>query len=149
MNGSLGTGCVAAGANRTLQLMVLMLLPMAALGEAESINDLSPRELMLGRIAFMQCSACHAASGEDSAGKLGPSLYGIFGREAGSSASFSNYSPALRDAEFVWNNETMLIFLADPAALVPGNLMAFPGLADADERNMLVRYLRHITDGED
>lgn len=136
-------------AGRALQVILLSLLSIAAYGGPDGDDDLQQHELVQGRIAFLQCSACHAVSAEDDNGKLGPSLVGIFGRKAGSLAGYSNYSAALRDADFIWNPETLAAFLADPSGFVPGNLMAFAGIEDVEKRSLLVRYLRRITGTED
>ncbi len=134
---------------RALQIILILLLPVAAYGGTDKDDELEPHELVQGRIAFMQCSACHAVSAENDTGKLGPSLAGIFGRQAGSLTGYSNYSAALRDADFIWNPETIAAFLADPSGFVPGNLMAFAGIEDVEKRSLLVRYLRRITGTED
>ncbi|MFN2287316.1 MAG: cytochrome c family protein [Chromatocurvus sp.] len=131
---------------RVKHAIILLTLAIANQGALANDDEWSKRELMQGRIAFLKCRACHVVTGEDSGGKLGPSLAGVFGRVAGTARGYENYSSALRNAEFVWDAQAMDAWLADPEALVPGNLMVFPGIKDASARALLVRYLQQITD---
>lgn len=105
---------------------------------------LTDREQMRGRILFIQCRACHAVAG-DAGSKTGPSLIGVFGRQVASSPTYTGYSQQLREAGFVWDDERMDEWIASPASLVPGNLMAYAGMADPADRALLVRYLREVT----
>ena len=78
----------------------------------------------------------------------GPSLAGVLGRKAGSLASFHRYSDALKRSGIVWNEETLDAWIANPAALVPGNDMRFQGLGDAQMRHNLVAYLQAVAEGK-
>jgi nitrite reductase (NO-forming) len=91
-----------------------------------------------GRLVFRKCQACHSIE----AGKnlLGPSLAGIIGRKAGTEAGY-NYSPAMKSADIVWSPETLDKYLTDPAKLVPGNKMPFPGLKTDHDRSDVIAYL--------
>ncbi|MCC5860589.1 MAG: hypothetical protein EA417_17955 [Gammaproteobacteria bacterium] len=118
----------------------------AAAGEAEAA-PLSDRELARGRILFLQCRACHAVPGDEGE-RTGPALHGIFGQEAAAAAGFRGYSEALRTSGIVWDTELMDRWLRDPARLVPGNTMAYAGIADDQSRDLLIRYLEVITEAE-
>jgi nitrite reductase (NO-forming) len=91
-----------------------------------------------GRLVFRKCQACHSIE----AGKnmLGPSLSGIIGRKAGTEAGY-NYSPAMKSASIVWNTQTLDQYLNDPAKVVPGNKMPFPGLKTDHDRADVIAYL--------
>ena len=93
----------------------------------------------LGKRAFFRCRACHGLS-KDETYKIGPHLYGLFGRKAGSVADF-NYSPALAASGLVWDRETLGKWLENPAALVPDNTMAYAGTKDNEELEALLVYL--------
>jgi nitrite reductase (NO-forming) len=87
---------------------------------------------------FRKCQACHSI--EPGKNLLGPSLSGIIGRKAGTEAGF-NYSPAMKSADIVWNPDTLDKYLADPAKVVPGNKMPFPGLKTDHDRADVIAFL--------
>ena len=89
---------------------------------------------------FRTCIACHSMSAGEHL--TGPSLHGIFGRNAGTAPGFRRYSPALKSSGAVWDAETLDAWIADPARLVPNNWMAFAGLKDAQARADLITFLR-------
>jgi glucose/arabinose dehydrogenase/cytochrome c2 len=89
-----------------------------------------------------QCALCHTAEPGDGGGMQGPSLIGIFGRPAASSAGFS-YTPALRAAGLKWDAATLQRFLQSPEVLVPGTAMVVAVSGDADRAN-LVAYLQSV-----
>lgn len=93
-----------------------------------------------GQRLFRACVACHTL--ERGRHRTGPSLAGIWGREAGTVEGFIRYSPALKAADLVWTEETLDHWLADPRALVPGNRMTFPGVKDPEARADLIAFLK-------
>ena len=99
-------------------------------------------EVEYGNNLAMQCRACHTF--EDGAGALGPSLYGLFGRPAGSVDGYP-YSPVLTDADFYWTPRALDAFLAQPFRFLPGNSMAYAGLRHQDDRDALVAALLRLT----
>lgn len=77
-----------------------------------------PNPISPGRAAFNPCKACHSlAQGEH---KVGPSLYGLFGRQAGSVGDFLNYSSAMQEADIVWTEATVRAFLKAPSTFIAG-----------------------------
>lgn len=93
-----------------------------------------------GKMLFLQCTACHSVA-KGAPNKVGPNLNGLFGAKAGSRAGFT-YSPALAKAGFAWDDKRLDAFIAKPQAVVPGNRMAFGGVASADSRRAIIAYLR-------
>lgn len=93
-----------------------------------------------GRLLFLRCASCHDISTSASA-KTGPNLYHVFGRKSGSLPGYS-YSPAMQNAHLVWDAPTLNRWLTDPAAVVPGTAMAFPGFASAQDRQAVIAYLQ-------
>jgi cytochrome c len=82
---------------------------------------------------------CHTIREGDN--RLGPSLYKIVGRKAGSLPDY-NYSAAMKDADFVWNEANLARFIAKPDEVVAGNNMKpYAGLASADERKKVLAFL--------
>jgi cytochrome c len=91
------------------------------------------------------CRTCHTTREGDN--RLGPHLYRIIGRKAGSLPDYG-YSTAMKDAGFVWDEEKLERFIANPDELVPGNSMKpYGGLASTDDRARIVSFLRSVTSG--
>ncbi|OON64633.1 cytochrome c family protein [Massilia sp. KIM] len=93
-----------------------------------------------GRKVFARCANCHQV-GPNARNIFGPELNGIVGRRAGGLPGYA-YSPALRQAGFVWDEATLAAFLRDPQKVVPGNSMRFWGLSDDEQIADLLAYLR-------
>ncbi len=92
-----------------------------------------------GQKLFSECQACHST--EIGATGVGPSLFGMFGRQAGEPDEF-RYSPALKNSGITWTPETLDKYIADPQKAVPGNRMPYAGLTDPGDRADLIEYLR-------
>jgi cytochrome c len=105
-----------------------------------SITPAAGGDAGAGAKAFRMCAACHSLRPD--VNMSGPSLAGIWGRKAGSLSSFPRYSAALAGAGVVWNEQTLDAWLADPAELIPHNLMTIQGIADPRSRADLIALLR-------
>ena len=90
-----------------------------------------------GRLVFRKCQACHSM--EPGKTILGPSLAGILGRKAGSYPGYS-YSPAMKQADIVWDAKSLDAYLSDPQKVVPGNKMPFPGLKTDNDRADVIAF---------
>jgi cytochrome c len=69
----------------------------------------------------------------------------IFGTHTGSLASFPRYSPALKSAGIIWNDDRLDEWIKDPQHFIPGNTMTFPGMKDARQRADLLAFLKDAT----
>jgi cytochrome c len=74
-------------------------------------------------------------------------LAGVLGRKAGTANGFARYSDAVKQSGLVWDKRNLDAWLKNPAAMVPGNTMTFPGVADAHTRADLVAYLEAVSTG--
>jgi cytochrome c len=125
--------------------VVLLTTALAVLtGPAHAQDDAEAKEAQL---AFNNnCRTCHVTREGDH--RLGPSLYGVVGREAGSAPGYG-YSSAMADADLVWEEATLDRFIENPNAVVPGNNMKpFSGIAEADERAKIIAHLKAESDAQ-
>jgi cytochrome c len=115
--------------------VALALLSGAALAQ----NEMSPDE---ARLAFNnRCRQCHVTKEGDN--RLGPSLFDVFGRKAGSAPGFA-YSSAMKNADIVWDAETLSRYIENPDAVVPGNKMKpFTGISDPEQRAKIIAHLEN------
>lgn len=109
----------------------------AVVSGAQSPEKAPPQD---GLKAYQACAACHSL--EPGRNLTGPSLANLFGRKAGTVSTFQRYSDPLKQSGIVWNEQTLDAWLRDPAKLVPGNDMAFPGIKDERIRRELVAFLK-------
>ena len=88
-----------------------------------------------------QCSICHSvAPGVNS---IGPTLFGVVGRLAGSVAGFQ-YTAEHKKLGVIWDAATLDKYLTNPAAMVPDTTMIYAGLKDDAERANLIAYLQTL-----
>jgi cytochrome c len=85
-----------------------------------------------------RCGGCHALDRD----KEGPRLGNVFGRRAGTIASFE-YSSALKESKITWNTETLDKWLTNTESLVPNNEMTFR-VQNPEERRAIIEYLRTL-----
>ncbi|NYT45526.1 cytochrome c family protein [Alcaligenaceae bacterium] len=97
----------------------------------------APGDALRGEAVYSRCLACHALAYD----RTGPRHCGLLGRQAGSVPGFS-YSEAMKNAQFVWTEETLDDFLAAPMQAVPGTSMGYAGIPDTQERSDLIAYLK-------
>ncbi len=86
-----------------------------------------------------RCAQCHSAASNGPT-ILGPTLFGVVGRKAGTVHGFS-YSSAMKASGLVWTDDRLLAYLPAPAKLVPGTKMTFAGLKSPDQLSDLIAYL--------
>ncbi len=87
---------------------------------------------------FRKCAACHKL--EEGRNAVGPSLYGVVGRDIASIGDFK-YSDALSGKDGAWTFENLNGFLEKPRDWAPGTKMGFAGLGKLEERAAVIRYL--------
>lgn len=92
-----------------------------------------------GEQVFGQCKTCHVA--EKGVNRVGPSLWGVVGRKAGSIENFK-YSPANKNSGFTWTEEQLFTYLEAPQKVIPGTYMAFAGLKKPQDRADVIAFLK-------
>jgi cytochrome c len=92
-----------------------------------------------GKAVFQSfCSTCHSV--QPAQNKIGPTLFGLFGRKTGSVSGYS-YSPANAAANMTWDEATLDKYLEAPRTVIPGTKKTYAGVKDATKRGDLVAYL--------
>ena len=73
--------------------------------------------------------------------RLGPNLHKIVGRKAGSLPGYA-FSSAMKETDFVWDEEKLDRFIANPDEVVGGNNMKpYGGLASSEDRKKIITFL--------
>ena len=91
-----------------------------------------------------KCSICHTLT-PDGANRAGPTLWGLFGRPAGTVEGYS-YSDALDGAPIVWEAETInKLFDIGPDHYTPGSKMPMQRITGAEDRKDLIEFLAQNT----
>ncbi len=92
-----------------------------------------------GKKVFNKCKICHSL--KKGKKEIGPSLYGVIGRKAGTVAGL-RYSKAMKKSGVVWDDKTLDAFLTKPKKFIPGNKMIFAGIKKQKDRDNLIAYLK-------
>jgi cytochrome c len=108
------------------------------------VARLANANLQDGARIFRMCGACHAET-KDGPNRLGPSLWGIVGREKASRADY-RYSEVLKAKGGTWSYEELAKYIHDPRGYAPGTSMTFRGIADNGKMANLIAYLRTLSD---
>ncbi len=108
-----------------------------------------PSALSNGERQFKRkCSICHSLT-ESSARRAGPTLYGLFGRRAGTVTDY-NYSSTLDGSKILWSPDTIDgLFDQGPDHFIPGTKMPMQQIANAQDRLDLIEYLQRETAGKE
>ena len=97
-----------------------------------------------GAKVFKKCAACHSIA-EGGKNKIGPALWGVLGRQAGSVSDYK-YSKAMAALGKTWSFDEMNSFLIKPKDWIKGTKMSFAGLKNAKERAAVILYMNENTD---
>ena len=88
------------------------------------------------------CFTCHHL-GETNQTSLAPTLLNIFSKNVGSDPSY-NYSSALKNQKFKWNELNLKEYLLDPQKFLPGTLKKF-NLKTEQEANKIIEILKKVS----
>ena len=112
---------------------------VAAIAAFASGNALAAGDATNGKTLFARCAICHKVT-KDGGNGLGPDLFGVAGRKAGTGAGFA-YSNAMKNSGITWTEDKLVAYIADPKGAVPGNKMAFAGLSGHGQADDVAAYL--------
>jgi cytochrome c2 len=107
-----------------------------------ALTLLEPATQQNGATLFAtQCQGCHTIT-DGMSHRIGPDLFGVVGRNVGDAQGYDEYSAAMKAHKGVWDAALLDKFLQQPAAVMPGTSMAFPGVPDAAHRQAIIEYLQ-------
>ena len=116
-----------------ITITALLLGSHCALADDAPIGDAAA-----GAAKARICKTCHQF-GEGAQNSIGPVLNGVVGRKAGTYPGY-DYSDANKNSGLTWDVPTLVDYLKNPQAKVPGTKMTFAGLRENDAKNV-VAYL--------
>lgn len=130
-----------------LAIVIGMLLAVAGMGPflgakaqpARESEAPQPPSLERGAELWGKCRACHTVE-RNGRNTVGPRLYGVFGRKAGSVPDY-RYSEAMKQSGVIWTEQSMDAYLAATQDFMPGSKM-YGGLAIAQDRVDLIAWLK-------
>ena len=96
-----------------------------------------------GAKVFKKCQTCHSIA-EGGKNKIGPALWGVLGRLAGSMPDYK-YSKAMAAYGKNWSFEEMNGFLIKPKDWIKGTKMSYAGLKSEKERAAVILYMNENT----
>ena len=105
---------------------------------------LSLGDVTHGEKVFKKCAACHSIA-QGGGNKIGPALWGVLGRQAGSVSDYK-YSKAMTAHDKAWSFEEMNSFLIKPKDWIKGTKMSFAGLKSKNDRVAVILYMNENTD---
>ena len=124
-----------------MRILLSLQITATALGFAVlASNCAAAADAAQGAREFAKCALCHA---RDKTNGIGPGLFGVIGRHAGSIPGFA-YSQAMKNSNIVWDEKSLDAFIMAPQKDLPGTKMPFPGIPGQEERNDLIAYLETL-----
>ena len=112
-------------------------------GSGDIMALLASANVADGKKIFKKCAACHSIA-KDGGNKIGPALWGVLGRKAGSVADYK-YSKAMTAYGKPWSFEEMNGFLTKPKDWLKGTKMSFVGLKKETDRAAVILYMNKNT----
>ena len=114
----------------------VVLLPLTLVAQAQGVGD-----AQRGAQVFAQCRSAIASKLERT---FSAPAYTASSGKAGSVPGYA-YSPAMKNANVTWNDDTLSKYLVDLKAFIPGDKMVFVGIKDPSKLGDLLAYLNQAT----
>ncbi|MGE0114215.1 MAG: PQQ-dependent sugar dehydrogenase [Steroidobacteraceae bacterium] len=106
-----------------------------------NIITVKPRDESKAEKLLTACTACHSMN-ENDPSSTAPNLYGLINRRVASRSDFG-YSAAMKSFGGRWTRQRLDLFLTHPQNVVPGTIMQYPGIANADDRETIIDFLEN------
>ena len=91
------------------------------------------------------CGVCHLAQPHpavsDLAMRIGPNLWGVVGRKAGTTPHF-RYSAAMKQSGVTWTPEVLRVYIHEPQKTIPNIRMSYQGEPDMRKVDDIIAYLQ-------
>lgn len=87
--------------------------------------------------------ALRDASRSDLATRIGPNLWGVVGRKAGTYKGYA-YSYAMRSSGITWTDAQLRRYIAAPQETLPNVRMVFAGLKNPKDLDDVIAYLNTL-----
>ena len=97
-------------------------------------------DVAAGERVFNRCKSCHTIE-EGGPPKMGPNLYGVHGRQAGTAPPGSLNTAAMAESGVIWDDETLALWLAAPRDFIEGTKMTFR-LTNGQDIADVIAYLK-------
>jgi cytochrome c len=124
----------------TFRIPILSLLIGGAVLATAFAGAASAQDVAAGEKTFNVCRACHEI-GDGAKNLVGPVLNGVVGRKSGSYPGYA-YSDANKNSGITWDEATLMEYLKNPRAKVPGTKMLFPGFKRDDDIVNVIAFLK-------
>ena len=111
--------------------MIIIILTVSIANTADPVN---------GKKVFKKCVTCHSL--QEGKNKMGPTLYNLLGRKAGSVEGYK-YSKAMKNSGVVWDEESLDKFLTKPRKFIKKTKMSFRGIKKKSLRDDIISYLKN------
>lgn len=125
-----------------MKKMLLSSIAVAAVALMSVASAPAYADVAKGAKVFKKCKACHTTE-SGGKNKIGPNLFGIVGRAAGTIDGFG-YSDAMMEAAaggLVWDEANLNGFLKKPKKFMKKTKMSFGGIKKDGKRANLIEYL--------
>lgn len=117
--------------------------PAAAAPAADMASLIAAADAKVGEGLTKQCKACHSFE-KDGKNKIGPALYGVFGRNIGSAAGFTYSKDIAAKSAEKWDEANLNKFLEKPKGFAASTKMTFAGYKEPEKRAAVIKYLQSL-----